>query len=425
MIIKRIEIDLLNLAKYNPRKDLKPEDIEYQKIKRSIEEFGYVDPIIVNKDMTVIGGNQRLKVLKDLDYKKVSCVMLDLDKTREKALNIALNKIEGEWDLIKLKDLLLEIDTGEIDMDITGFEYSELEEIMTRVYVPEESEKDDEVPPIPEIPISKPGQLYKLGEHRLLCGDATNIKDVEKLMNGEKADMIFTDPPYGVAYDTDKAPLGKPKKSLGKVTGDDLPDKEFSILLQSAFNNAFNTIKKDASFYICFGSAKLHLLMPILFKIGYHLSSLIVWYKNQFNLGRSDYHNQMELVVYGWKEEYINEWEAILYGFKGKSKHRWYGGRTQSNVWEIDREYSGSYLHPTMKPVAIITRALNNNTLINNIVQDLFGGSGSTLIACEKLKRRCYIMEIEPKYADVIIERYEKYTGKKAKLINKLEKVKV
>jgi len=424
MIIKKIEINLLNLAKYNPRKDLKPEDIEYQKIKRSIKEFGYVDPIIVNKDMTVIGGNQRLKVLKELDYKKVDCVVLDLDKIKEKALNIALNKIEGEWDLTKLKDLLLEIDTGEIDMDITGFEYSELEEIMTRVYVPEESERDDEVPPIPEEPISKPGQLYKLGEHRLLCGDATNIKDVEKLMNGEKADMIFTDPPYGVAYDTDKAPLGKPKRSLGKVTGDDLPDKEFRILLQKAFKNAFNTIKKDASFYICFGSAKLHLLMPILFKIGYHLSSLIVWYKNQFVLGRSDYHNQMELVVYGWKEEYINEWEAILYGFKGEAKHRWYGGRTQSNVWEIDREYAGSYLHPTMKPVAIITRALNNNTLINNIVQDLFGGSGSTLIACEKMQRKCYMMEVEPKYVDVTIERWEKYTGKKAKLINKLEEVK-
>jgi len=141
MIIKRIEIDLLNLSKYNPRKDLKPEDIEYQKIKRSIKEFGYVDPIIVNKDMTVIGGNQRLKVLKELNYKKVDCVVLDLNKIKEKALNIALNKIEGEWDLTKLKDLLLELDTGEIDMDITGFEYSELEEIMTRVYVPEESER--------------------------------------------------------------------------------------------------------------------------------------------------------------------------------------------------------------------------------------------------------------------------------------------
>ncbi len=416
MKIERIAINSLNLAKYNPRKDLKPEDIEYQKIKRSIEEFGYVDPIIVNKDMTVIGGNQRLKVLKDLDYKKVSCVVLDLDKIREKALNIALNKIEGEWDLIKLKDLLQELDTGEIDMDITGFEYSELEEIMTRVYVPEESEKDDEVPPVPEIPISKQGQLYKLGEHRLLCGDATNIKDVEKLMNGEKADMIFTDPPYGVAY--------KSRGKLGKVIGDNLSDKEFNILLQKAFSNAFNTTKKDASFYICFGNKKLHFIVPILLEIGYYLSDFIVWYKNQFVLSGSDYHSQMELVIYGWKQEYINEWEAMLYGFKGESKHRWYGGRTQSNVWEIDREYAGNYLHPTMKPVAIITRALNNNTLINNIVQDLFGGSGSTLIACEKIQRRCYMMEIEPKYADVIIERWEKYTDKKVKLINKLEKVK-
>jgi len=141
MIIKRIEIDLLNLSKYNPRKDLKPEDIEYQKIKRSIKEFGYVDPIIVNKDMTVIGGNQRLKVLKELDYKKVDCVVLDLNKIKEKALNVALNNIEGEWDLTKLKDLLLELDTGEIDMDITGFEYTDLEKLMTQFYVPDEKQK--------------------------------------------------------------------------------------------------------------------------------------------------------------------------------------------------------------------------------------------------------------------------------------------
>jgi len=143
MKIGKIDINLLNSSKYNPRKDLKPEDIEYKKIKRSVEEFGYVDPSIINKDMTVIGGNQRLKVLKDLGYKEVDCVLLDLDKTREKALNIALNKIEGEWDLPKLKDLLLELDTGELDIDITGFDYTDLEELMTQFYVPDENEKDD------------------------------------------------------------------------------------------------------------------------------------------------------------------------------------------------------------------------------------------------------------------------------------------
>jgi len=145
MKIEKIDINLLNSSEYNPRKDLQPEDIEYQKIKRSIKEFGYVDPIIVNKDMTVIGGNQRLKILKELGYKEIDCVIVDLDKTKEKALNIALNKIEGEWDLPKLKDLLQELDTGELDMDITGFEYTDLEKLMTQFYVPEENEKDGEI----------------------------------------------------------------------------------------------------------------------------------------------------------------------------------------------------------------------------------------------------------------------------------------
>ena len=199
MKIEKIDINLLKLAKYNPRKDLQPEDIEYKKIKRSIEEFGYVDPLIINKDMTVIGGNQRLKILKELDYKKVDCVIVDLGKIKEKALNIALNKIEGEWDLPKLKDLLQELDTGEIDMDITGFDYTDLEELMTQFYVPDE--KDDEVPDVPEELISKLGDLYKLGKHRLLCGDATNIEDVKKLMDGKKVDTVFTDPPYEVSYE--------------------------------------------------------------------------------------------------------------------------------------------------------------------------------------------------------------------------------
>ena len=402
MKIQKIDINLLNSSEYNPRKDLKPEDIEYKKIKKSIEEFGYVDPLIVNKDLTVIGGNQRLKVLKELNYKKVDCVLLDLDKTKEKALNIALNKIEGEWDLPKLKDLLQELDTGEIDINITGFEYTDLEKLMTQFYVPDESEKDDEVPDIPEEPISKIGDLYKLGEHRLLCGDATEIKDIKKLMNGKKADMIFTDPPYGIPYDTDTRPCGKPKKSLGAVKNDDLADIDFINLLKNAFSNACQVIKNDASYYICFGGKKLHLLVPILLNLGYHISGRIIWYKNQFVLGRSDYHTQWEMILYGWK--------------KGE-KHRWYGGRTQSDVWEINQEVHGTYMHPTMKPVSLTIRALNNNTLLNNIILDLFGGSGSTLIACEKLNRRCYMMEIDPRYVDVIIKRYENYTNKKARLI--------
>ncbi|MBA7595531.1 hypothetical protein ES703_02495 [subsurface metagenome] len=367
MKIEKIAINLLNSSKYNPRKDLQPEDIEYKKIKRSIEEFGFVDPLIINKDMTVIGGNQRIKVLKELNYKKVDCVLLDLDKTKEKALNIALNRIEGEWDLPKLKDLLLELDTGEIDMDITGFEYTDLEELMTQFYVPDESEKDDEVPEVPEEPISKLGELYELGEHRLLCGDSTKVEDVEKLMNGKKADMVFTDPPYGLGGYAGRSGKFEPMK------GD---DKDIRIF--------YNCIPKIKERYI-FGNFKVFRLLDE------EPRDVIVWKKNNIGMGKG-YRGQYELCFY--------------YGeFNG----------SDSDVWEINKDWE--YKHPTQKPVALAERAILNSSIINNIILDLFGGSGSTLIACEKLKRKCYMMEIDPHYCDVIIKRYENYTNKKARLI--------
>ena len=257
MKIEKIDINLLNSSKYNPRKDLQPEDIEYKKIKRSIEEFGYVDPIIINKDMTVIGGNQRLKVLKDLGYKEVDCVLLDLDKTREKALNIALNKIEGEWDLPKLKYLLQELDIGEIDMDITGFDYTDLEELMTQFYVPDENEKDDEVPEVPEELITKLGDLYKLGEHRLLCGDAKNIDDVEKLKDAKKADMVFTDPPYNVNFQGSVHSNGRKSQNskYDSIIGDKLNAKEWKKFLNKFLSNYFAIC--EGVFYICMSCKEL------------------------------------------------------------------------------------------------------------------------------------------------------------------------
>lgn len=371
---------------------MKPEDIEYKKIKRSIEEFGYVDPLIVNKDMTVIGGNQRLKILKELDYKKVDCVLLNLDKTKEKALNIALNKIEGEWDLPKLKDLLQELDTGEIDMDITGFEYTDLEELMTQFYVSEESEKDDEVPDIPEEPISKLGDLYKLGEHRLLCGDSTKIEDVKRLMNGKKADMVFTDPPYGVNYDG-----GTTKRNI--LIG----DKNTELYLP-ALKNIYKFSKDKIALYLWFAGLESIAVFNSVFEALFEIRSLLIWNKN--------------LAQYGsLSAQYKQKHEPILYCHKKGKSPNWYGGTKEITVWDCERASKNEY-HPTQKPVALAERAIKNSSLINNIILDLFGGSGSTLIACEKMKRKCYMMEIDPHYIDVIIKRYENYTNKKARLIN-------
>jgi len=381
MNIKKIDINLLNSSEYKPRKDLKPEDIEYKKIKRSIEKFGYVDPLILNKDMTVIGGNQRLKVLKELNYKKVDCVLLDLDKTKEKALNIALNKIEGEWDLLKLKDLLQELNTGEIDMDITGFDYTDLEKLMTQFYVPEE--KDDEVPDIPEEPISKLGDLYKLGEHRLLCGDATKIEDVKRLMDGNKADMVFTDPPYGVEYEGGS---GNPKKRKGMI-GDIKLDIE--LFYRDAIGLAIKNCTKNAPFYIFYASRNSRNVFKCIENIGLKVRSVLIWNKIKAHYGAFMSHYKMK-------------YEPLLYCSIGNASIKFFGATNETAVWDIEQQHINEY-HPTQKPVALAERAIKNSSKRNDIILDLFGGSGSTLITCEKLKRKCYMMEIEPRYCDVIV----------------------
>ena len=391
MKIEKININKLKLSEYNPRKDLQPDDSEYKKIKKSIEEFGYVDPLIVNKDCTVIGGHQRLKVLKELGFSDIDCVVVDLSKSKEKALNIALNKIQGDWDLFKLKNLLSEIDTGEFDIEITGFDENEIEDLMTQFYVPEENEKDDEVPEVPEEPITKLGYLYKLGEHRLLCGDATKIEDVEKLMNGQKADMVFTDPPYGIDLDTDWTKLkrsNKLKQRIGKgvkghkykpVIGD---DKKFNF-------KDFNWLDIEEQFW--WGADYYCQDLP-------YNGSWIIWDKRLNENMDKVMGNPFEVL---WskkkhrKEIIRNAWTGA-YGFHEDTKTR---------------------IHPTQKPIKVCSFVLMKYSNENQIVLDLFGGSGSTLIACEKLNRKCYMMEIDPMYCDVIVKRWEDYTGKKAELV--------
>ena len=402
MEIQTIEISKINPAPYNPRLDLQPGDTEYEKIKRSIEEFGYVDPLIVNKDLTVIGGNQRLKVLKELGYKKVDCVLLDLDKTKEKALCIALNKIEGEWDLPKLKDILLELDTGEFDIGITGFDVIEIEDLMTQFYV--DDEKDDEVPEVPEEPITKLGDLYKLQNHKLLCGDATKTSDVERLMDGQKADMVFTDPPYNVAIKG---------KFTGIIKNDDMAEDSFIELL----NNSFINLKlfSKGSFYIFYEIKHHSLFQEIISRSIGNVDEIIIWNKDSASFYSRNIYNR--------------KYEAIFY-IKGNGL---LNCDKETNVWDFAKSSSfnsfdenkkrfnevGNYLvaHPTTKPIGLISRAIRNSSKQADIILDLFGGSGSTLIACEKLNRKAFLMEIDEHYCDVIVKRWENYTGKKAELI--------
>ena len=373
-------------AKYNPRKDLKPGDKEYEKIKNSINEFGYVDPIIINSDNTIIGGHQRLKVLRDLGYTEVDCVVIEIDKTKEKALNIALNKISGEWNVKLLKDLIDDLKESNFDIEFTGFEPPELDELFSELHNKDVKEDDFDVDEVLKEPaISRLGDLWLLGRHRLICGDSTIEKTYKTLMDGKKANLIVTDPPYNVAYEA----------KAGKIKNDDMRNEDFYKFLLAAFTNIYNAMENDASIYVFHADTEGLNFRRAFVDAGFYLSGVCIWAKQSLVLGRSPYQ---------WKHE------PILFGWKKDGRHRWYSDRKQSTVWNFDRP-SKNDLHPTMKPVALCAYPIQNSSMSNCIVLDPFGGSGSTLIACEQTNRICYSIELDEKYTDVIIKRYIEQVG--------------
>ena len=264
---ERRKLSELIAAEYNPRKALTVKDSEYQKIKRSIEEFGYVDPIIINKDGTIIGGHQRTTVLIDLGYEEVDVVVVSLDKQKEKALNIALNKISGEWDELKLKDLLLDLDLGDYDISLTGFETNDLTELVDKLAIESEAVDDDfnEDEAFEEIiePITKIGDVWKLGRHRLMCGDSTSQEDVAKLMNGEMADLIITDPPYNVNYG-DKAEyleeyLSKGHRNSSRIKNDNMDNASFYEFMLLVYQSAYEFMRLGAAIYVFHAESTGHI----------------------------------------------------------------------------------------------------------------------------------------------------------------------
>ena len=396
MNIQIIDINKLIPATYNPRKDLKPDDAEYIKIKNSIVKFGFVSPLVINKDMTVIGGHQRLKVLKDLGITEVECIVVDLDKTNEKALNIALNKIQGDWDEDKLEALLQELKLEEFDMNLTGFDFDEVDEILNDINGTKEDNFDvDSAYEEIEEPITKPGDIWILGNHRLMCGDSTHKDDIMHLMNNQDADMLLTDPPYNVDY------VGKTAEAL-KIKNDNMDDNQFYEFLRKVFENMYIVTKEGASIYVFHADTEGINFRKAFKDAGFKLAECLIWKKDCFVMGRQDYQWQHEPVLYGWKE--------------GKA-HYFINDRTQSTILEFDRPKQ-STLHPTMKPIDLIAKLIKNSSRENDIILDLFGGSGSTIIAAEQLNRCCYTMELDPKYCDVIVKRWETLTNKEA-ILNK------
>lgn len=387
MNIEKKNVKDLLPADYNPRKDLKPGDPEYEKLKRSIEQFGYVEPVIWNeKTGRVIGGHQRLKVLTDMGITEVDVVVVDMDTEKEKALNIALNKISGEWDTEKLALVIADLQGTDFDVSLTGFDPEELEDLFRDDVKGGVKEDDFDVEAELQKPtFSKAGDLWMLGEHRLFCGDSTKPETFDLLMNGKKANLVVTDPPYNVDY----------KGSAGKIKNDSMAEDQFEQFLLAAYQQMEAAMADDASIYVFHSDSHGLAFRKAFEEAGFYLSGCCIWKKQSLVLGRSPYQWQHEPVLFGWKK---------------KGKHQWYTGRKESTIWEFDKPKKNKD-HPTMKPIALVSYPIMNSTMTGCLVLDPFGGSGSTLIACEQTGRVCYTVELDEKFCDVIVRRYIEQVG--------------
>ena len=388
MNLQRIAIERLKPAKYNPRKDLKPGDPVYEKIKRSMHDFGYVDPVIWNEVTgNIVGGHQRYKVLAAEGVPEIDCVVVHIENPQdEKALNIALNKAVGEWEPKALADLLSDLQVSGYDIGATGFDAAEVDELFSKMH--DKDVKDDETELNAENiePFVKSGDLWTLGRHKMLCGDATAENDLNLLMGDVKANLIVTDPPYNVSYES----------SDGKtIQNDSMADEKFYEFLLSAFRNWLPHLAEGASAYIFHADTEGLNFRRAFKEAGFHISGVCIWVKNSLVLGRSPYQWQHEPVLFGWLPN---------------GKHRWFADRKQTTIWNYDKPKHNKE-HPTMKPIPLLAYPIKNSSAPNAVVLDTFGGSGSTLIACEQTDRICYTMELDPKYASVIVQRYADLVG--------------
>ena len=429
MQIEKVSVEQLRAAAYNPRKTLKPGDPEYEKLKRSISEFGYVEPVIWNKRTgNVVGGHQRLTVMKDLGATEVDCVVVDLDDQREKALNIALNKIQGDWDKEKLASLLTEFDGSEFNVTLTGFDATEVEALLNAFYSKEAVQDDFDVEQEhKEISskgaITQPGDIWKLGVHRLMCGDATSEQDMAKLMNGNKAQMAVTSPPNGGGKDYEKNGL-----------------EPWLAAMRSAVKN----LTRYAGI-VCWNLCDLYptgtqFIEPTNFfssqmfaEHGFRPIWIRIWKKQGANFGISSYHTvsnkptqQYEYISafsrngdveyndqeYVWLSAYAGHAFRFVKRLTKEERKNWgYAG-----IWEMSGVRSGKD-QPAMYPVELPWRCMKMHSDRGDIVLEPFSGSGTTIIASEQLERVCYAMEKDPAYCDLAVKRWEQFTGQKAERV--------
>lgn len=424
--------------KPNPKNPRKISEKQLKALKKALLEFGDLGCFVYNKRTDrLIGGHQRAKSFppdskiiiehEPIDSKvgtikegyvecngeKFKYREVDWDEKKEKAANIAANQHGGEFEISILSEWITELNALDFDMELTGFSEKELNKLIKPESTTGHTDEDS-VPELPKEPVTKHGDIYQLGSHKLMCGDSTVITDIEKLIEKEKMDMVFTDPPYNVDYDPEARVSTFSKErlnnKLGKIKNDKKSPEAFRQFLDDVYSSLNIALKAGAPIYICHADTEGHHFRNAFIAQPWKMQSCLIWKKTVLCFGLADYQWIHEPILYGWKE--------------GES-HQWHGDRKQTTVFEFPTDHynkkeadTDGYVHPTQKPVNLISYALSNSSKPNDNVIDLFGGSGSTMIACEKNSRRAFLMELDPKYCDVIVKRWENFTGQKAKLLS-------
>jgi DNA modification methylase len=396
MEIKEVEVKALIPYAKNSRTH---DDAQVAQIAASIKEFGWTNPILVDGDKGIIAGHGRLMAARKLKMDKVPVIELNgMTEAQKKAYVIADNRLalNAGWDNAMLTIELQDLEDEGFDLSLTGFDKDELDALLNPIQETEGLTDEDAVPDVPEEPKTKLGDIYILGNHRIMCGDSTSIDDAEKLMDGLLADLVFTDPPYNVDYS------GRGANNLGTIKNDNMSADDFEQFCRDIFTTYSAIMKPLACIYVCHPDSQSapKIAFEKTFAEQFKKLSTIIWMKQSAGMGWQDYRAQHEPILYGWKE--------------GKGSHFNAGDRTKTSVWKIGRDAQSSYVHPTQKPVCLPEEAIMNSSKGSDCVVDLFGGSGSTLIACEKTGRVNRSMELDPKYCDVIVKRWEDFTGKKA-----------
>jgi DNA modification methylase len=367
-------------------------DAQLAQLAASIREFGWTNPVLVDGANGIIAGHGRVLAAGRLGLKQVPVIELaQMSEAQKRAYVLADNQLalNAGWDEALLRIELTDLETLGFDLGLIGFGAGELERLLAG-NSREGLTDDDAAPDLPEKPVTRPGDLWTMGEHRLLCGDATDLAVINLVMSGNLANMTFTDPPYNVDYGS--SAKDKLRGNKRKILNDDL-GSGFAAFLQAACGNILSTTK--GAVYVCMSSSELHTLQRAFTAAGGKWSTFVIWAKHTFTLGRADYQRQFEPILYGWPV--------------GHDRY-WCGARDQGDVWFFDKPAKND-LHPTMKPVVLVERAIRNSSKTKDVVLDPFGGSGSTLIACEKAGRQTRLVELDPRYCDVIVRRWQEWSG--------------